>query len=405
MWKNSPEMTQPQDTNAIEVSVVMPCLNEEKTLAACIRQAQEAIKAAGLRGEVVVSDNGSTDRSVEIAESLGARVVRQSKKGYGNALMKGFEEARGKYLIMGDADMSYDFGELPRFIAKLREGYDLVMGSRFKGKILPGAMPWKNKWIGNPVLTGVLNLFFGTRVSDAHCGLRALAKDAFQRMRLHTPGMEFASEMVVKAGMARMRIAEVPITLHPDGRDRAPHLRPWHDGWRHLKFMLMFSPTFVFLLPGALFMGVGLLLVVSQLFAPADGPLHAGPIRMDYHWSIAGSLLLLLGYHVINVHYFAKIYAVTHGLREPEPMLDRMMHSLTLEKALLAGLLTMLVGLAADGVVLWCWIQQGYDFGVYFRAYTRLGIFGSTLIALGAATIFNAFFFSILGDPTKYGRD
>ena len=208
-------MTHLENTDAVEVSVVLPCLNEEKTLAACIRQAQEAIKAAGLRGEVVVSDNGSTDRSVEIAESLGARVVHQSKKGYGNALMKGFEEARGKYLIMGDADMSYDFGELPRFIAKLREGYDLVMGSRFKGEILPGAMPWKNKWIGNPVLTGVLNLFFGTRVSDAHCGLRALAKDAFQRMRLHTPGMEFASEMVVKAGMARMRIAEVPITHIP----------------------------------------------------------------------------------------------------------------------------------------------------------------------------------------------
>lgn len=389
----------------IEVSIVMPCLNEEKTIGACIRQAQAALERAGLRGEVIVVDNGSTDRSVEIAESLGARVVHQPKRGYGNALRKGFEEARGRYLVMGDADMSYDFGEAPRLIEKLREGYDLVMGSRFKGCILPGAMPWKNRWIGNPLLTGILNLFFGTRVSDAHCGLRALTKDAFQRMRLRTPGMEFASEMVVKAGLAKMRIAEVPITLHPDGRGRPPHLRPWRDGWRHLKFMLMFSPTFVFLIPGMTFMFFGFILMALQLLAPPDGPLWIGPIRMDYNWAIAGSLLTLLGYHLINVHYFAKIYGVTHGLCEADPGLNRLFRLLTLERVLIAGLLITLVGFLADGAVFYYWIRQEFDFGAHARAYTRTAIFGSTLIAIGVATIFNAFFFSILGDPTKYGRD
>ncbi len=396
-------MTEPNGVESIEVSVVMPCLNEEKTIAACVRQAQETLRKAGLRGEVIVADNGSTDGSVKIAESLGARVVHQTKRGYGNALIKGFEEARGKYLIMGDADMSYDFGEVGRFVEKLREGNDLVMGSRFKGKILPGAMPWKNKWIGNPALTTILNILFGTRVSDAHCGLRALTKDAFQRMNLRTPGMEFASEMVAKAGMCGMRIGEVPITLHPDGRGRPPHLRPWRDGWRHLKFMLMFSPTFVFLFPGLLFMGAGAILVVSQLFAPADNALLIGPVHMDYHWALGGSMLMLVGYHLITVHFFAKIYAVTHGLRPPDPNLNRLLNLLTLERVLIIGLLIAVVGTAADVAVVGCWIRQDYDFGAQFRAYTRLAIFGTTLVAIGAATMFNAFFYSILGDPAKYG--
>jgi glycosyltransferase involved in cell wall biosynthesis len=351
-----------------------------------------------------VVDNGSTDASVQIAESLGVRVVRQPKKGYGNALRKGFEEARGRYLIMGDADMSYDFREIPRFVEKLREGNDLVMGSRFRGRIMPRAMPWKNKWIGNPVLTGLLNRLFGTRISDAHCGLRALTKEAFQRMRLHTPGMEFASEMVVRAGMTKMRIAEVPITLYPDGRGRPPHLRPWQDGWRHLKFMLMFSPTFVFFIPGAIFMALGLLLVTSQLLAPANGPLVFGGIHMDYHWSIAGSLLVLVGYHIVNVHYFAKIYSVTHGLREPDEHLSRLFELLTLERVLWVGILIVVVGLVADLIVFARWVEMDYGFGESARAYTRLGIFGSTLVAVGIATMFNAFFFSILGDPMKYGR-
>jgi glycosyltransferase involved in cell wall biosynthesis len=388
----------------VEVSVIIPCLNEEKTLGGCIRQAQEALRAAGLRGEVIVSDNGSSDGSVRIAESLGARVVQQPQRGYGNALRRGFEAARGRFLIMGDADMSYDFGEIPRFVEKLREGHDLVMGSRFKGRILPGAMPWKNQWIGNPILTRLLNLFFGTRISDAHCGLRGLTKDAFERLRLQTPGMEFASEMVVKAGMAKMRITEVPVVLHPDGRERPPHLRPWRDGWRHLKFMLMFSPTFVFFIPGVALMSLGLFFLVSQLFAPAGGPLLVGRVRMDYHWSIAGSLLVLVGYHVVNVHYFAKIYGIAHGLREADRVTNRLFNLLTLERVLVVGLLIALVGLVADVAVIVRWIARNYDFGAYARAYTRLGIFGSTLIAIGVATMFNAFFFSILGDPTKYGR-
>jgi glycosyltransferase involved in cell wall biosynthesis len=233
-----------------EVSVVMPCLNEAETLPICIRKARAALERTGIAGEIVVADNGSTDGSIEIAKSLGARVVHVARRGYGAAYLGGLEEARGRYIVIGDSDDSYDFGDLERFVTPLREGYDAVIGTRLRGTILPGAMPPLHRYLGNPVLTGILNLFFHVGVSDAHCGMRSFTREAFRRLELRTTGMEFASEMIVKMAKARMRIAEVPIVYHPDGRTRSPHLRSFRDGWRHLRFMLLYSPKWLFLIPG-----------------------------------------------------------------------------------------------------------------------------------------------------------
>lgn len=236
---------------APEFSVVLPCLNEAETLAKCIEKAQRAFRELGIDGEVVVGDNGSTDGSQQIAERLGARVIPVAEKGYGNALRGGVVAARGKYLIMGDSDDSYDFSAISPFVGKLRQGYDLVMGNRFRGGIMPGAMPWKHKWIGNPVLSFIGRLLFHCPVRDFHCGMRGFSKDAYERMKLQTTGMEFASEMVIKSTLLQMRIDEVPTILYKDGRSRPPHLRSWRDGWRHLRFMLLFSPRWLFLYPGA----------------------------------------------------------------------------------------------------------------------------------------------------------
>jgi len=387
----------------LELSVVMPCLNEESTIGLCIRRAQDAMAALGITGEVVVADNGSADRSVEIALSMGARVIHQKARGYGNALIAGFSAARGRYILMGDADASYDFGELGRFVEKLREGYDLVIGSRIKGTILPGAMPWKNRYIGNPALTGILNLLFGAGISDAHSGMRGLTADAFRQMKLRTPGMEFASEMIVKAAKLHLKMVEIPITLHPDGRDRPPHLKPWRDGWRHLKFMLMFSPTALFLMPGLLLLLSGLLLMGVQLLAPVDNPILVLGIPMDFHWSILGSLLTLLGYQVVNTHFQVRIYSVTHRFQEEDAFLSLALRVLTLERVLAIGILTVLVGLGLDAYVLQDWLRT--SLGPLVSGYTRLAVLGSTLMAVGVQTTLNSFFFSILGDAHKYGYD
>lgn len=385
---------QTAEANAPEVSIVIPCLNEENSIGIVVEKAKRAIEMMGVSGEVIVADNGSTDRSVEIALSKGARVVHVPQKGYGNALRGGIEAARGRIIVIGDADDSYDFLEAPKLVAKIKEGYDLVVGSRFKGRILPGAMPWTSK-IGNPIMTFTLNLLFKVNTSDSQSGMRAFTKEAYRKMQLQATGMEFASEMLIKAGKAKLKIAEVPITLHPDKRGRPPHLRPIRDGWRHLKLMLTYSPTVLFLIPGLTLMLIGLDLMGSQLLAPMDKPIWLfGRLKMDFHWAMLGSLLTLAGYQVINAHFMAKIYSVTHRFQEEDKVLQVAFRYLNAERVLLLSLIAIAIGLAMDGWVLWDWLKRGY--GELVSGHTRLVIFGSTLIALGIQTFFNAFVFSIL---------
>jgi glycosyltransferase involved in cell wall biosynthesis len=385
---------QTAEANAPEVSIVIPCLNEENSIGIVVEKAKRAIEMMGVSGEVIVADNGSTDRSVEIALSKGASVVHVPQKGYGNALRGGIEAARGRIIVIGDADDSYDFLEAPKLVAKIKEGYDLVVGSRFKGRILPGAMPWTSK-IGNPIMTFTLNLLFRVNTSDSQSGMRAFTKEAYRKMQLQATGMEFASEMLIKAGKAKLKIAEVPITLHPDKRGRPPHLRPIRDGWRHLKLMLTYSPTVLFLIPGLTLMLIGLALMGSQLLAPMDKPIWLfGRLKMDFHWAMLGSLLTLAGYQVINAHFMAKIYSVTHRFQEEDKVLQVAFRYLNAERVLLLSLIAIAIGLAMDGWVLWDWLKRGY--GELVSGHTRLVIFGSTLIALGIQTFFNAFVFSIL---------
>jgi glycosyltransferase involved in cell wall biosynthesis len=378
------------------VSVVIPCLDEAETIGRVVDAAREAFDAAGVTGEVIVADNGSTDGSQELASAHGARVVREPIKGYGSALRRGCDEATGAYIVMGDADESYDFSQIGPFLDALRAGADLVMGTRTRGTIMPGAMPWKNRYIGNPLSTGLLNRLFRADVSDVHCGMRAFTKDAYRSMDLHTTGMEFASEMVIRAAMSGMTITEVPIRFLPDGRGRKPHLRPWRDGWRHLKTILLFSPSALFLVPGLILLEVGLLLMAVQLFAPMEEPLRLFGFRMDFHWAMLGSLLAIVGYQIVLVNFFAKLYAMARGIREEDQFFQRAFRLLTLERVLLIGALAVVLGMALDGFVAFRWLRT--DLGPLVSGYTRVFIFGSTLIALGVQTIFSAFFLSILRD-------
>ncbi len=379
----------------IEVSVVIPCLNEEATIGICIRKAQATLQRLGIAGEVIVADNGSTDRSVEIAQSLGARVVHEFRKGYGWALMRGFRAARGEFIIMGDGDDSYDFTDLERFIKPLREGADLVMGTRLKGIILPGAMPWKNRYIGNPFLSGLLNMLFRTGVSDCHCGMRAFRRDALRKMQLRCSGMEFASEMVIKAAKAGLRIVEVPITLYPDGRTRPPHLRPWRDGWRHLKLMLSFSPTWLFSIPGILLLLMGwLILLWSGAASSSPGPLSGGA-----HWAAAGSLCAILGYQVVHLGLVARAYSVLHRFREVDRLLDVIFRFIGLERGLLIGAIFVLLGLGVNAHAVLTWPTDGGSL-----QHFRTSLCGSALMVMGIQTIFNAFLLSLLGEQYERKR-
>src|SRR5947209_5960631 len=297
-----------------EVSIVMPCLNEARTVGTCVAKAVAALERLGVRGEVIVADNGSTDGSQQIAAAKGARVVSVSRRGYGSALQAGIAAAHGTYIIMGDADDSYDFTNIEPFLTRLRAGDELVMGNRFKGGIRPGAMPWLHRYVGNPVLTGILNLFFRTPIGDAHCGLRAFRKDAYERLSLTTTGMEFASEMVVKASLNHQKISEVPIVLYPDGRDRAPHLRSFRDGWRHLRFLLLLCPLWLDLIPAALLLGGGLALMAWL----TPGPRTVGGVVFDVHTMLLGALGVLLGYQTLWLWAYAKIHGWTSKLLPPD---------------------------------------------------------------------------------------
>jgi glycosyltransferase involved in cell wall biosynthesis len=372
-----------------EVSVVLPCLNEAETVGICVAKAMETLKRLRIFGEVVVVDNGSNDGSEEIARRAGARVVKESRRGYGNALRRGIEEARGRYIIMADADASYDLSDLQPFIDRLRAGDDLVMGSRLQGRIEPGAMPWLHR-IGNPFLSGILKLFFRGRVSDPHCGMRAFTKDAFQRMRLSSSGMEFASEMVIKAVLAGMRISDLPITLRPDGRtSHGPHLRSFRDGWRHLRYMLLLSPTHLFVIPGAICMLVGLI----PLIVLGGGPAALADLQFDYHYMILGSLLTILGFQAVMTGLFAKAYCHAARLYAPDRMLEAFRRHFSLERGLIAGTVLVVAGFLVDARILIGWLRSGMGALNAIRPATR----ASTLMIIGAQIIFSSFFLSLLG--------
>jgi glycosyltransferase involved in cell wall biosynthesis len=387
-----PVDTPAKERAAIELSVVMPCLNEAKTLEACIVKAKRALQEADIAGEIVIADNGSTDGSLEIAERLGAKVVNVPAKGYGSALMGGIAAASGQYIVMGDADDSYDFGHIPRFVEKLRQGADVVMGNRFRGGIQKDAMPPLHRYFGNPALTRLGRLFFHSPVGDFYCGLRGFRKDAYQRMGLRTTGMEFATEMVVKATLLELRIAEVPTTLSPDGRNRPPHLRTWRDGWRTLRFFLLYSPRWLFLYPGMALMLLGAALGVWLLPSPRT----VSGVIFDVHTLVYAAAFVLLGFQAMAFACFTKIFAISEGLLPPDAALDKLFRYITLEVGLTIGALLTILGLGASIYAVINWGSQHFGMLDYSRTM-RIVIPAALSLTLGAQTIFASFFLSVLG--------
>jgi glycosyltransferase involved in cell wall biosynthesis len=376
----------------MELSVVLPCLNEAETLAVCIRKAKASIAGMGIDGEVVVADNGSTDGSQDIARAEGARVVDVPIRGYGAALTAGIADAEGEFVIMGDADDSYDLSNLGPFVEALRGGADLVMGNRFAGGIEPGAMPALHRYLGNPALTAIGRFLFRSPAKDFHCGLRGFRREAILELDLRTTGMEFASEMVVKATLNKLNIVEVPTTLSPDGRSRAPHLRRWHDGWRHLRFLLLYSPRWLFLYPGVVLFLVGLVL---------GGVLLAGPIQIGEHALDVSALVyamaaVLIGFQAILFAAFSRAFVANEGLMPPSPGMQKAFKVLNLERGLIIGLLLLIVGvgLAIYGFIIW----GSSDFGALdARDAIRLAVPAATLSVLGFETVMGSFFLSVLG--------
>ena len=366
------------------VSAVMPCLNEEITLGVCIRKAQACFAALGIEGEVVIADNGSTDRSVEIAKELGARVVHQPIKGYGAALTAGIEAAAGEIIVMADADDSYDWAGMGPFIEKIRAGYDLVVGNRFKGGIAAGAMPPLHRYLGNPVLSTLARVVHRAPIGDFHCGLRAFTKTAFERMHLRTTGMEFATEMVVSAARADMRITEVPTTLKPDGRNRAPHLRSFRDGWRHLRFIFTYAPNYLYMAPGALMMLAGIVLVAML----SRGPIVIGGRFMGIHFLALGSLFTLAGFNIINLGVLAKAIAVSQLPSADSRIRRWALNQFTLEGGLIVGLLLFLGGLGVNVVVLIRWMQNG---GGAQEETVHVAFAAALMIILGLNIVFSSF--------------
>ena len=387
----------------IDVSIVIPCLNEAISLPHCLRSAQAALDAInrdyGLSGEIVLADNGSTDGSQEIARAAGARVVPVSARGYGAALIGGFNAAEGRFLVMADADGSYDFLDAVPMIGRLMTGAELCMGSRFRGGIKPGAMPWKNRYIGNPILSGILRLLFRTHISDAHCGIRALTKACFERLRLSGSGMEFASEMVIKAALLKVRVDETPATLHPDLRDRPPHLRPWRDGWRHLRYLFMLSPTWVFAVPAAaaLLGGLGILLMAALHFFGLSAVANFGT-----SWTIFAGALIGVGHVAALLAAASHLYGVRQGYRVPSKLTRRLARLVTLETMLASGVVIWLAGVALLAAVAIYWSARGFDpLENIFPVVT-----GTALIVLGTQNVLGGFLLAILaGNEAAFLRD
>jgi glycosyltransferase involved in cell wall biosynthesis len=377
--------------DACELTILMPCLNEAETLARCIIKARGFLDRSGIDGEVVIADNGSTDGSQSIAEAEGARVVPIAARGYGSALRGGIHAARGRYVIMGDSDDSYDFSALDGFVEKLRAGYQLVMGNRFHGGIKPGAMPPLHRYLGNPVLTAVGRIFFHSPCGDFHCGLRGFDRDAIQALDLQATGMEFASEMVVKATIHKLRVAEVPTTLSPDGRSRPPHLKSWRDGWRHLRFLLLFSPRWLFLYPGAALFVIGLAMMVWLL----PEPRHVGGVELDIHTLFYAALGVVVGVYSMQFWVFANIYGMREGIVPPDPRFSAMMRVVTLEAGLIVGTLLLLFGLGLGVYALSAW--GSVRFGPLSPERSmRLVIPSGTAILLAFQIAYGAFFVSVL---------
>ncbi|MCC7118945.1 MAG: glycosyltransferase family 2 protein [Anaerolineales bacterium] len=374
----------------IELSIVLPCLNEELTVGTCVQKAIGFLKKNKIKGEVIVADNGSTDLSVKIAQKAGAKVAHVEQKGYGSALRGGFEAAQGKFIIMADADDSYDLVNLMPFVEKLREGYDLVMGNRFKGGIKKGAMPWHHRYIGNPVLSFLGKLFFKTPANDFHCGLRGFTKSAIEKIDLQTTGMELASEIVIKASILKMKVCEAPTTLSPDGRDRSPHLRSFRDGWRHLRFLLIYSPTWLFFYPGIFFVVTGGIWSIALFF----GPVNLGFRYIDFHTFIAIGTILYIGLNLLSFAVITRIYAFKISLLPQPPRFYSLFRYINLEKGLVAGFFLIGVGfyLITKSLLLSSsFAQIGFDSSV------RLVFGGSLALSSGAQIVLTSFVLSMLG--------
>jgi glycosyltransferase involved in cell wall biosynthesis len=382
----------------VELTILMPCLNEAETLARCIGKAKIGIQKSGVRGEIVIADNGSTDGSQAIAEKLGVRLVPVKEKGYGSALIGGVRAASGEWIIMGDADDSYDFSDVTGFVKKFQAGDELIMGCRLPvggGTISPGAMPWKNRWIGNPVLSFIGRLFFKCPAHDFHAGLRGFTKTAFEKMDLQTTGMEFASEMVIKSTLKGLKISEVPITLHKDGRSRPPHLKPWRDGWRHLRFMLLFSPRWLFLVPGIFLSLLGIIFAMRLSL----GDFQVGGILFNVGTLAVACMTVIVGFQLVAFAFFTKVFAIAEGLLPDDPKLTRVFKIFTLEKGIILGLLVLLAGIVLLARSVWIWKQFGFGELSPEENLRRL-IPAATLVVLGIQTIFSSFFMSALGLKT-----
>jgi hypothetical protein len=383
------------EPDLVDVSIVMPCLNEAACLPICIANAREALAMIaaefGLTGEIVVADNGSTDGSQAIASAEGARVVPVAERGYGAALIGGGHGALGRFIVFGDADGSYDFRESVPMIGKLIEGADLCMGSRFLGGIAPGAMPWKNRYIGNPILTGILNLFFRSGIDDAHCGLRAISRDAFLSLRLQSDGMEFASEMVIKASLKKLVIAEVPATLAPDLRDRRPHLRPWRDGWRHLRYLLMLSPTWAFGIPAAAAMAAGMAVLAVAILHGLGALPGAGPFGAS--WTIIAGFLLTCGHFAAIMALAMHLLGVREGYRIIRPAVSRFARFLTLESMLGIGLALIAASMAGFAAIAWRWSEGSFGPLPSVLPLVIAAVTG----AVGMQNVFGGFVLAIIG--------
>lgn len=375
-----------------EISIVMPCLNEAETLAVCIEKARDFLEKNQIQGEIIIADNGSQDGSQAIAIKCGAIVVETQKKGYGEALKAGFEKASGQFIIMADADNSYDFSALSAFVEKLRSGSDLVIGNRFKGGIQKNAMPFLHRYIGNPVLSFLGRLFFNSSIGDFHCGLRGFSAEAYQKLNLTTSGMEFASEMIVKAHLMNLKITEVPTILYKDGRSRKPHLKTWSDGWRHLRFLLLYSPNWLFLIPGLLLMSIGLILSIALILSP----IQLGKITLDVHTLLYASGFVISGFQFVVFYGLTKVFAVTQNLLPKSQRFNTVFKVINLERGLILGLFMTLFGVGLSMYGLSIWSEK--SFGHLESSQTlRIVIPAVTLSILGLQTILFSFFFSILG--------